>query len=226
MATDEDRAEFWAWWVESLDALNTDVSEEPVDPASAGLVSRLLRRFRGDPGRGVDAAVADVDDALRDLHPGLACGFTDRWFLTGLGDRNAFAEAAALIRACPRPVVERPELGAPLQRLDAVTAGGYTVHRRELRFALVLRDQGLMLGVVDPSAPEAEVDPEVVRRAVGRFVVSELGERTALRLAGWRVIGADSQSAQTARPFDELGPRVAELLDGTGYAHAGPEGDL
>lgn len=224
-ATDDERAEFWSWWVESLDALTTDVSEEP-SPDAPGLMSRLLRRFRGDPGRGVDAAVADVDDALRDLHPGLACGFTDRWFLTGLGDRDAFAEAAALIRVCPRHVVERPELGAPQQRLDVVTAGGFTVHRRDLRFALVLRDQGLILGVVDPTGGDGEVDPEVVRRAVGRFVVSELGERTALRLAEWRVIPADSRSAETARPFDELRPRVAEQLDGTGYAHLGSEGDL
>jgi hypothetical protein len=212
MAVDADREAFWDWWIGSEEALVADVSEED---QPAGVFGRLLRKVRGDGGRGLHAALADVDDALALVHPGIFSDYGPHgWVFTGLGDREAYREMVRLVRACPRRVADRPLAGAPRARRDTVTVGAHVFQRTRLRWVSVLRDHGRILGIVVDAPPGAE--PDQVRHAAGRFVVSELGEETAVRLQEWRVIAADSQSAQSARPWDDLLPRMSDLLDGIG----------
>jgi hypothetical protein len=211
MAGDAEREAFWDWWIGSEEALIADVSEEE---QPSGMLGRMLRRVRGD-GRGLHAAMADVDDALGLVHPGIFSDYgPNGWVFTGLGQRSAYREVLHLVRACPRRVVDRPLGGAPRSRRDAVTVGGHVFQRGRLRWVSVLRDQGRILGIVVDAPPEANADQ--VHHAAGRFVVSELGEETAVRLQEWRVIAADSKSAESSRPWDDLLPRMSELLDGIG----------
>ncbi|MEZ4236656.1 MAG: hypothetical protein R3F59_10980 [Myxococcota bacterium] len=211
-ATEADLDAFWDWWIGSEEALVADVEE---DTAQRGILGRLLRRVRGDLGRGLQAAVADVDEALALVHPGISCDYgPEGWVFTALAQPAAWRALQELLAACPAGVADRPLAGVPRRRRDAVRVGDVTIHRGQVRWVSVLRDQGLILGLV-VAAPEGAT-PAQIEVAAGRFVCAELGEEMALRLQEWRVISPDSQSAQSARPLDGLLPRMQELLDGVG----------